>query len=76
MTLARKTFAKRLRALRIAAGYETAKSFAEALAIEPGTYNRYERAEAEPTFESLLLMCDLLKTTPDFLLAGKVSLKA
>lgn len=74
-TMARRTFAKRLKAMRIAAGYETAKTFADALDMQSGTYGKYERAEAEPSFECLLLICDLLRTTPDFLLAGKVSLK-
>lgn len=74
-TMARKTFATRLRAMRIAKGYKTSKEFAEAIGIEVGTYNRYERAETEPSLETFLRICHLLGTDPNFLLLGKVHLK-
>ena len=73
MSLARRSFAKRLRALRIAAGYENAKDFAAEIGVKEGTYNRYERAETEPNFETLLRICQVLGTDPTFLLLGKIA---
>jgi transcriptional regulator with XRE-family HTH domain len=46
-------FAARLRTLRHARGFRTAKSFAEALGIDQNTYTRYERGEAEPNLAML-----------------------
>jgi len=72
MSLARRTFATRLRAMRIAKGFENAKDFAAEIGVEPGTYNRWERAETEPNLEKILRICQLLETDPNFLLLGRI----
>lgn len=66
----RRAFAKRLKALRTVAGYEEAQDFARALGILPGRYGRWERAEAEPSMEHIVLICNLLHVTPTYLLMG------
>lgn len=63
-----KTFGKRLKAARIRAGYESAQSFAHVLGIEPPAYRKYERGAAEPNFETLTRICELLNITPNDLL--------
>lgn len=73
-----RTFGKRLKSAREKAGYESAQRFAHMLGLEPPTYRKYERGEAEPNFETLTRMCELLKITPNQLLpaaaeAGKPS---
>ena len=63
-----RTFGKRLKAAREKAGYDSAQRFAHMLGLEPPTYRKYERGEAEPNFETLTRMCELLKITPNHLL--------
>jgi transcriptional regulator with XRE-family HTH domain len=63
-----KTFGKRLKAARSRAGYESAQSFAHVLGIEPPAYRKYERGAAEPNFETLTRICELLHVTPNDLL--------
>ncbi len=46
-------FARRLRALRLARGFDKAKAFATAIGVQQNTYTRYERGEAEPNIETL-----------------------
>jgi DNA-binding XRE family transcriptional regulator len=66
---ARKNFAKRLSALR-QLRYKTATEFAKLLGIEPQRYMKWEKGLAEPSFEWLLRLCQLLGCTPNFLLLG------
>lgn len=61
----RKAFAKRLQTLRVRAGYKTARDFALAMGIKEGTYARWERAETEPSFSHLMLICQLLRAEPN-----------
>ena len=63
-----KTFGKRLRSAREQAGYRSAESFAHALHIEPHTYRKYERGAAEPNFETLVRIKELLNISADYLL--------
>lgn len=63
-----KTFAKRLKAARKAAGYGSAEQFAHALGAEPHTYRHYERGGAHPNLVMLTRMCQLLSVTPNDLL--------
>jgi len=63
-------FGKRLRASRIAAGYDTAKAFAEKLNIEDGRYRQYERGGAMPPPDVLDLICQFTDKSSDFLLFG------
>jgi transcriptional regulator with XRE-family HTH domain len=63
-----KTFGKRLKTARIRAGYQSAQSFAHILGIEPPAYRKYERGAAEPNFETLTRICELLNITPNDLL--------
>lgn len=63
-----RTFAARLRTAREAKGYPSAQRFAGVLGVEPHTYRKYERGEAEPNFEVLMRICDVLDVTADYLL--------
>lgn len=63
-----KAFAKRLRAARKEAGYDSAERFAHALGVEPHTYRHWERAESQPNLTILTRMCQLLNVTPNELL--------
>jgi len=63
-----KTFAKRLRAARKAAGFGSAEGFAHALGAEPHTYRHYERGAAQPNLVTLTRICQLLSVTPNDLL--------
>jgi predicted transcriptional regulator len=56
-----KAFGKRLTAARIAAGYDTAASFAKALGVDAYRYRHYERGNASPSYEVLKKICDLTK---------------
>lgn len=67
-----KTFAKRLKAARVRAGYKSAQTFAFAAGLEPHAYRKYERGEAEPHFDTLVRMCELLRITADELLPVNV----
>lgn len=60
-----KTFGKQLRIARRNAGYTSAQQFAGVLGKEPHTYRHYERGEAEPDFETLTRICELLSIAPN-----------
>ena len=66
----RVAFARRLEAARIAAGYDTKRSFANALGIEEARYTRYERAETEPDIPTLVGIKKLTGVSLDVLLSG------
>jgi len=66
---ARTQFAMRLRQLRIARGFSSARHFSQALGIEENRYTRYERAEVEPSLTLLRKMCEALRASPNDLLA-------
>ncbi len=70
----RKMFGQRLKNARVAAGYPSAQQFAFALGMEPHAYRKYERGHAEPSFETLIRMCDLLKVNVSALLPTTVDL--
>lgn len=61
-------FAQRLKETRIARGYRTARSLAQALAIDENRYTRYERAEVEPDLSLLMRICETVGATPNDLL--------
>ena len=63
-----KTFAQRLKAAREEAGYDSAQGFAGVLGLEPHTYRKYERAQSEPTLETLVRICELLNVDANYLL--------
>jgi DNA-binding XRE family transcriptional regulator len=54
---------RRLRARRIAAGFDTARAFAQALGVKEDCYTRWERAETEPDFTHIMRICQVLKVT-------------
>ena len=66
-------FGERLRTAREEAGFKSAAQFARVLGIEEHAYRKYERGQAECTFETLSRICDLLGITPNYLFphAGK-----
>lgn len=68
-------FANRLKTMRKARDYKTAKAFAVALGIEDATYRTYERAEAEPNFSTFLRICQVLDSSPNDLLVGRWNMK-
>lgn len=68
-----KTFAKRLKAARMRAGYKSAQKFAGVLGVEPHSYRKYERGTAEPRFEILVRMCEMLDIETSELLPRSVA---
>ncbi|MCB1522236.1 MAG: helix-turn-helix transcriptional regulator [Hyphomicrobiaceae bacterium] len=56
----RRTFADRLRRLRKAHGFRTARHFAEAIGVNENNYTRYERGQSEPNLQMLKTICDTL----------------
>jgi transcriptional regulator with XRE-family HTH domain len=64
-------FGKRLRACRIAAGYEKGAEFARAIGSNDYRYRKYERGETMPPFDTLELISQLTKKSLDFLILGK-----
>lgn len=67
-SVVRKTFAARLKMLRVPRGFRTARSLAERLGIDENRYTRYERAEVEPNLDILMRVCQTLSVTPNDLL--------
>jgi DNA-binding XRE family transcriptional regulator len=61
-------FHQRLRRARQAAGYQTAKEFADVLEVEPPTYRQWERGEASPDLVTLTRICKALDIEPNDLL--------
>lgn len=62
---ARRLFARRLRELRVARGFKTARSLANALGIDENRYTRYERAEVEPDLGLIQRICETLGLSPN-----------
>ena len=62
---ARRQFARRLRELRVARGFKTARSLAGALGIDENRYTRYERAEVEPDIALIQRICETLCLSPN-----------
>ena len=65
-----KAFGNRLKASRIAAGYEDARAFAADVGVKDGTYRKYERGEAFPVISTLEICAKLTGKTLDFLILG------
>lgn len=63
-------FGERLKALRIASGFEDAERFAAELGLKPQRYRRYERGETIPPLDVLDLMCKMLDKPLGFILLG------
>ncbi len=63
-----RTFGDRLKEARQAAGYRSAQQFAGVLGVEPHTYRKYERGAAEPNYDTLTRICEILAITPNHLL--------
>jgi len=63
-----RTFGSRLKSARELAGFRSAQQFAGVLGVEPHTYRKYERGEAEPNFDCFTRICELLNITPNHLL--------
>lgn len=61
-------FGERLRAAREKAGYPDAKSFAEALGVEPPAYRYWERGGAQPDLVMVARICRLLNVDANYLL--------
>jgi transcriptional regulator with XRE-family HTH domain len=63
-------FGRRLRRARILAGYETAREYAAALAVDEKTYGNYELGKRIPELPVLNRICASLDLTSDYLLFG------
>ena len=61
-------FSKNLKKYRLLAGYPSAKSFADALNIQPTTYVNYENGQREPKYETLCKIAAALHVSIDDLL--------
>lgn len=66
-----KIVAKRLKNLRVALGIKTQVEFARELGIEKNTYNPFERASRELTFETACLIRKRFKIPIDWLFWGE-----
>lgn len=58
-------FSKKLKASREAAGFGTAKEFAEALNVEENRYRHWERGTAQPDYAMMCRICRLLSIEPN-----------
>lgn len=65
-----KVIANRLKALRIALGFQTQVAFAAELGIEKSTYNPFEKGKRELTFETACLIRKKFKVPIDWLFWG------
>lgn len=65
-----RNFGKRLRAVRIARGYQTAEDMARALKIEGPRYRSWERGGSIPHLDLLEDLRKLTDVSLDFLLLG------
>jgi transcriptional regulator with XRE-family HTH domain len=74
--IARQQFARRLREFRVARGFKTARSLAQALDIDENRYTRYERAEVEPDIKLIQQICETLSLSPNDLLGTPVPRQA
>lgn len=68
---ARRAFATRLEAARIASGYATMREFAEALNVSEARYRRWEAAETEPDLFHLQRIAKLTGVSLDVLISGQ-----
>jgi len=64
----RMTFGQNLRRARESAGYSHAADFARVIGLEENRYRHYERGTAEPGFELLCKICQILDVEPNDLL--------
>jgi transcriptional regulator with XRE-family HTH domain len=58
-------FSKRLKTAREAAGYATAKEFAETMKIEENRYRHWERGTAQPDYAMMCRLCRALDIEPN-----------
>jgi transcriptional regulator with XRE-family HTH domain len=63
-----RTFGKCLKKARERSGYRSAQAFAAVIDLEPHTYRKYERGQAQPPFKVIARICDELHITPNDLL--------
>jgi DNA-binding XRE family transcriptional regulator len=64
-------FAMRLMTARVAAGYRSAKKFAEAHNLNVETYRKWERGQAMPLWSTLVKVCAMMGITPNDLLLDR-----
>lgn len=65
-----KAMATRLKASRIAAGFETSEEMAAELSLDAPTYRRYERGESVPQIDTLEDILRITGKSADWLLFG------
>lgn len=61
---------ERIRAARVAAGYETAADCAREIDVEPPTFRKWERGESEPTYPQLIKLSRATRHSLDFIVSG------
>ena len=66
-----RNFGKRLRACRLAAGYEGYQDFAKAVGLESETYRTYETGSRQPKLHVLAKIAEKLDKSLDFLILGQ-----
>jgi len=62
---------ERMKAARVAAGYETAAKFARELGKEEASYRQYERGEMHAPYQVFVKICRLTSVSLEFMLTGK-----
>ena len=73
MTFFLKDIPKRLKMVRIASGYRTAREFVRAHDIPVSTYSQHERGERTLTLENVAYYASLLNIDPSWLITGNGS---
>ena len=64
-------FARRLRASRVAAGFEDLSEFAKAIGIPPKRYGKFEDGKKMPEPDELELIARITQRTIEFLVTGR-----
>lgn len=70
MALDKAAIGQRIKRARIAAGYTTQRSFAEAVGVYLPNVNRWEKGHSLPDLEQLLRICDLTGLSQEQILLG------
>lgn len=69
-------FARRLRAARLAVGFDSVVEFAAAISISPKRYQKFEAGKAMPDPDELIAISRVTARSIDFLVTGKRALAA
>lgn len=66
-----KNISKRLKMVRIASGYNTAKEFTEKYSIPASTYSQHENGKRGLSIENIIHYAEVIKVDPSWLITGE-----